>query len=481
MTQRSDAQLKTDATTYINDNTAGDVTPADVRVVTDNLVDSKINNDVFNANTILYASTADTPAVLTIAEQTVVGRVTGGEITDLAIDSDISSVSASNDTLASAKAIKTDSDNRALIATTAAQAVGTGDDVVFNTIQLVNGTSINELSIDGTLAGNSDDAAPTEKAVKTYADGVGTAANSYTDDAALQATTAAQKVGTGDDVSFTSIHLTTGATPTEFSIDGTLAGNSDIAVPTEKAVKTYSDALTTKALTLTNKTIDADNNTIADLTTTNLKSGVLLTTVTGASNTTLLSALASKNYSDGIGTTSNSYTDSAASQATTAAQGVGTGDDVVFNSVTSGELDIDNINVNGNTITAAINTDLNLNVSGTGRVKIGKAFGGWTIDTNTVGTNYLAATDLFICAHIGVGNQQGWAIEGYTDSNAVPTQLITRDSANLRTDGGNTTFVNYGSIMFPVRKGDYWRVDEVVINAATGPTDLVINTMAFGA
>jgi hypothetical protein len=32
------------------------------------------------------------------------------------------------------------------------------------------GTSINEISIDGTLAGNSDDAAPTEKAVKTYVD-----------------------------------------------------------------------------------------------------------------------------------------------------------------------------------------------------------------------------------------------------------------------------------------------------------------------
>ena len=34
------------------------------------------------------------------------------------------------------------------------------------------GTTINEFSIDGTLAGNSDDAVPTEKAVKTYADSV---------------------------------------------------------------------------------------------------------------------------------------------------------------------------------------------------------------------------------------------------------------------------------------------------------------------
>ena len=35
---------------------------------------------------------------------------------------------------------------------------------------LRNGTGVNEFSIDGTLTGNSDDAVPTEKAVKTYVD-----------------------------------------------------------------------------------------------------------------------------------------------------------------------------------------------------------------------------------------------------------------------------------------------------------------------
>jgi microcystin-dependent protein len=38
-----------------------------------------------------------------------------------------------------------------------------------------------------------------------------------------------------------SITLASGSTPTEFSIDGTFAGNSDTAVPTEKATKTYVD------------------------------------------------------------------------------------------------------------------------------------------------------------------------------------------------------------------------------------------------
>jgi len=42
------------------------------------------------------------------------------------------------------------------------------DDAGF--ITLLNGTEINEFSTDDTLAGNSDDAVPTEKAVKTYVD-----------------------------------------------------------------------------------------------------------------------------------------------------------------------------------------------------------------------------------------------------------------------------------------------------------------------
>ena len=40
-----------------------------------------------------------------------------------------------------------------------------------------------------------------------------------------------------------SIALDSGATIDEFSTDGTLAGNSDTALPTEKAVKTYVDSL----------------------------------------------------------------------------------------------------------------------------------------------------------------------------------------------------------------------------------------------
>lgn len=49
--------------------------------------------------------------------------------------------------------------------------------------------------------------------------------------------------GTHSDITADSIQLGgVGASPNEFSTDGTLAGNSDLAVPTEKAVKSYVDA-----------------------------------------------------------------------------------------------------------------------------------------------------------------------------------------------------------------------------------------------
>ena len=59
----------------------------------------------YDANTILYATTDNTPVALTVSTNTVVGRV-AGDITTLAIDSDLSSVSASDDTVPSAKATK---------------------------------------------------------------------------------------------------------------------------------------------------------------------------------------------------------------------------------------------------------------------------------------------------------------------------------------------------------------------------------------
>ena len=66
----------------------------------------KVDKSTYDAHSILYATTDDTPAALTVGEQTVVGRATGGNISAIAIDSDLSSVSANDDTVPSAKATK---------------------------------------------------------------------------------------------------------------------------------------------------------------------------------------------------------------------------------------------------------------------------------------------------------------------------------------------------------------------------------------
>jgi len=67
---------------------------------------SLVKKSLFGANTILAANSDNTPAAVTIAEQKIVGRATGGNITALDIDSDLSSVSANDDTVPSAKATK---------------------------------------------------------------------------------------------------------------------------------------------------------------------------------------------------------------------------------------------------------------------------------------------------------------------------------------------------------------------------------------
>jgi hypothetical protein len=72
----------------------------------------KLSNSLYDAHTILYATIDNTPAVLSVTEQTLVGRATGGNIAAIAIDADLSSVSGSDDTIPSAKATKTALDSK---------------------------------------------------------------------------------------------------------------------------------------------------------------------------------------------------------------------------------------------------------------------------------------------------------------------------------------------------------------------------------
>jgi len=60
-----------------------------------------------------------------------------------------------------------------------------------------------------------------------------------------------------------SFQLKTGTSVSEFSIDGTLAGNSDTAIPTEKAVKTYVDTEISSVSTPLSAAIDQNTSDIS--------------------------------------------------------------------------------------------------------------------------------------------------------------------------------------------------------------------------
>lgn len=97
------------------------------------------------------------------------------------------------------------------------------------------------LDTDGTLAGNSDTAVATQKAGKTYAD---TKIAKATNVTAITDT----GIADGEIAVFNLSNKDIRTSNVLISTDGTLAGNADTNVPTEKAVKTYADTMVTKAL-----------------------------------------------------------------------------------------------------------------------------------------------------------------------------------------------------------------------------------------
>ena len=92
------------------------------------------------------------------------------------------------------------------------------------------------------------------------------------------------------------------------------ATGSDTAIPTEKAVRSAINTSTSGmvtldgAQTLTNKTLDADDNTIKDLTVSNLKSGVLQTTVRASSSATDTTIVSEKAVAKAVEALPHKYT-----------------------------------------------------------------------------------------------------------------------------------------------------------------------------
>jgi len=82
---QTDLQLSADIITLITD-LAGSTSAQDVRDILDKFVASKLNINKFDANSIMKADSDNTPIALTIAEQRILGRITGGVITALTDD-----------------------------------------------------------------------------------------------------------------------------------------------------------------------------------------------------------------------------------------------------------------------------------------------------------------------------------------------------------------------------------------------------------
>lgn len=141
-------------------------------------------------------------------------------------------------------------------------------------------------------------------------------------------------------------------------IEGELkVDSSDNKIKTTLDSTSQEIATIAQTQTLTNKTIDADNNTISELELDNLKSGVLNTDagLSGASDTQVPSALAAKDYADSVANNVQSNLDD--HEAETEVHGVGVGNEVVGTGTTQ-TLENKEIVVANNTITTQASGNL---------------------------------------------------------------------------------------------------------------------------
>ena len=88
-------------------------------------------------------------------------------------------------------------------------------------------------------------------------------------------------------------------------------------------------------------------------------------------------------------------------------------------------------------------------------------FGLWV--AKSVGTTYQAATDGFVVVYNYLNNNNDY-MYGYTDSNSNPTTLRAAFGLN---NGVQNGVYGYYPFMFPVRKGDYYKVTTPGFSTAT--------------
>ena len=203
------------------------------------------------------------------------------------------------------------------------------------------------LDTDTALAANSDSKVSSQKAIKAYVDGKVAAINTqisgmltYKGTIDASQTLAANGISSIVKGQYWKVSVAGSATgittpsSSSLSIGDQIIANQDSGSPAAAmfdAIDNSESADLVKlasAQTLTNKTIDAGNNTISGIATGNFASGVIQTAISGPTNSQIPTALAVKNYADSAAAAkSKKYTAaiSAASTGTIAAATHGCG------------------------------------------------------------------------------------------------------------------------------------------------------------